>query len=95
MRDKKLIHILVSLWQQLKPDQLFQPISTSTILSLEGTPSCGTVPSVPPEPTPCLADFMAALLVELPLGHPEDYSWGGSLHRGMAKGLAYGDPVGT
>ena len=94
MRDKKLIHILVSLWQQLKPDQLFQPISTSTILSLEGTPSCGTVLSVPPEPTPCLTDFMAALPAEFPPAHWGTIYGEESLHRGMTQRPVYRDPVG-
>ena len=42
--DKKPNRVLASLWQQLKPEQQFQPITTSTVRTLEWTPSAGRVP---------------------------------------------------
>lgn len=45
---------------------------------VEWTSSNKTVPSAPPEPTPCLANFMAAPLGELLLAYPEDDPWGGT-----------------
>ena len=42
--DKKPNRVLASLWQQLKPEHQFQPIMTSTVRTLEWTPSAGRVP---------------------------------------------------